>query len=46
MKSDAELNELKADMSAIMDKAMDSPEVKKWTNRVLAVKDLVPAKKH
>jgi hypothetical protein len=35
----AELEKLKVDMSALMDKPMDSPEVKEWQERVLAIKN-------
>jgi hypothetical protein len=42
MKSDSELKveleKLKADMSLIMDCSADSPEVKEWIGRVLAIK--------
>lgn len=34
----AELESLKVGMSALMDKPMDSPEVKQWVNRILAIK--------
>jgi hypothetical protein len=35
----AELESLKVDTSALMDKPMDSPEVSKWVERVLAIKN-------
>jgi hypothetical protein len=35
----AELENLKVDMSALMDKPMGSPEVKEWQERVLAIKN-------
>jgi hypothetical protein len=34
----AELENLKLNMPALMDKPMDSPEVKEWVERVLAIK--------
>jgi hypothetical protein len=45
MKSDSELKveleKLKADMLFLMDKPMDSPEVKEWTSRILAIRSLL-----
>ena len=35
----AELESLKVDTSVLMDKSMDSPEVKEWVERVLAIKN-------
>lgn len=35
----AELENLKLNMPALMDKPMDSPEVKAWQERVLAIKN-------
>jgi hypothetical protein len=35
----AELENLKLNMPALMDKPMDSPEVKEWMERVLAIKN-------
>jgi hypothetical protein len=35
----AELEKLKVDMSALMDKPMDSPEAKAWLERVIAIKN-------
>ena len=35
----AELEKLKVDMSALMDKPVDSPEAKAWLERVLAIKN-------
>jgi hypothetical protein len=34
----AELERLKADIPALLDKPMDSPEVKAWTKRILEIK--------
>ena len=39
----AELERLKADMSALLDKPIDSPEVAAWKERVLEVKKLIEA---
>ena len=36
----AELENLKLNMPAIMDKPMDSPEVKEWMERVLVIKKI------
>jgi|TARA_R110002050_G_scaffold75247_2_gene161409 hypothetical protein len=42
----AELERLKADMSALLDKPMDSPEVKAWTKRILEIKAQLNQKTH
>tara|TARA_R110002050_G_scaffold236590_1_gene372475 strand:+ start:593 stop:745 length:153 start_codon:yes stop_codon:yes gene_type:complete len=42
----AELERLKADMSALLDMPMDSPEVKAWTKRILEIKALLSQKTH
>jgi hypothetical protein len=42
----AELESLKADMSALMDKPTDSQEVKAWTKRILEIKTQLNFKKH
>ncbi|NCN68042.1 MAG: hypothetical protein GW908_11565 [Thiomicrospira sp.] len=42
----AELEDLKADMSALMDKPTDSPEVKAWTKRILEIKAQLSQKTH
>ncbi|WP_180956995.1 hypothetical protein [Shewanella sp. 11B5] len=34
----SELESLKTDMSTLLDKPMDSPEVKAWVSRMLAIK--------
>ena len=41
-----ELENLKVDMSEIMDKPMDSPEVKEWMERVLTIKNKLNKKAH
>ena len=42
----AELEGLKADMSALMDKPMDSPEVKAWIRQTLEIKAQLSQKTH
>ena len=42
----AELESLKGDMSVLMDKPMDSPEVKEWLERVLVLKNKLNNKVH
>ncbi|NCP38700.1 MULTISPECIES: hypothetical protein [Shewanella] len=39
-----ELENLKVDTSALMDKPMDSQEVKEWVERVLAIKNKLNSK--
>jgi hypothetical protein len=42
----AELENLKVDTSSLMDKPIDSPEVKEWLERVLAIKNKLNNKAH
>jgi hypothetical protein len=42
----AELENLKVDTSSLMDKPIDSPEVKEWQERVLAIKNKLNNKAH
>jgi hypothetical protein len=42
----AELENLKLNMPALLDKPMDSPEVKAWTKRILEIKDQLIQKTH
>jgi hypothetical protein len=42
----AELENLKLNMPALMDKPMDSPEVKEWMERVLVIKNKLNKKAH
>lgn len=42
----AELENLKLNMPVLMDKPMDSPEVKEWMKRVLTIKNKLNKKAH
>jgi hypothetical protein len=50
MKSDselkAELERLQSEMGSLMDEKLDSPEVKEWLERVLAIKNKLNKKVH
>jgi len=41
----AELERLKADMSALLDKPVDSPEAREWAKRFLEIKESLEIKK-